>query len=62
MSAKKRSFNKTSNYVMSLSLDDFKSGSPNALGKLRYLFKRNCFIIYKDLISWGLSLRSMIMD
>ena len=35
MSAKKRSFNKTSNYVMSLSLDDFKSTSSNALGKVR---------------------------
>ena len=45
MSAKKRSFNKTSNYVMSLSLNDFKSSSTNALGKVRS-------IIYEIVISY----------
>ena len=62
MSAKKRSFNKTSNYVMSLSLDDFKSGSNNALGKVRFKNKLFMICMYKDLILWELSLKFMIMD
>ena len=35
MAAKKRSGNKSSNYMISLSPDDFKKGSNNILGKLR---------------------------
>ena len=60
MSAKKRSFNKTSNYVMSLSLNDFKSTSSNALGKVRLLLIIAYYLI-KDQILWELNLKYLIM-
>lgn len=36
LAGKKRSQNRTSNYLISLSPDDFKKNSPNVLGKVRY--------------------------
>ena len=48
MAAKKRSWNKTSNYLITLSFDNFKKDSKDVLGKLRSNFLGTEFKIYDN--------------
>jgi len=48
MTAKKRSFNRTSNYLISSKKDDTKKKSTNYLGKLRSNFMGTEFNVYDN--------------
>ena len=52
MSAKKRSHNKSSNYLISLHADDFRKGSDQILGKFYFLFVFNSYL-YINLYNVG---------
>lgn len=48
MSAKKRSWNKTSNYLLTLNYDNFKKDSKDVLGKVRSNFLGTEFKIFNN--------------